>query len=463
MASMSDGVEVETKARGGVLSGLKRSVLGGTTFFINTFRAANGGEVGVAPDLPGDITVIPVDASQPVLVQSGSWLAGDSSVDIDTKWGGSKTFFSGKGLFLLRCTGAGDILAASYGAILARTLAAGETFTLDTGFVVAFDESVQFDVHKAGNWKTTILGGEGLVTKFTGPGRLWMQTRSPQDLIGWIVPQIPTQSELSESSSGVPGDRVLGRAHIAATELDRVHHERRDLVERHAVGPSRCERRDLLVGVEGGRTETAEEPHHRQIELAMTAVRGGIHQPVPPVGGPEAVPRPQVAVQPRRRLVGASELAETRRDPTHAVDGGGRQRVRVACEARERHQPLRSRRTRTTSRSARSAVPGSRSSDGRPARSRAPRPRAVGPGRRRSAARRPRRRAIRAAISIHSRTRWLGASSETASTSGTAIGPSAVSPSRSHRSPAASVLKKWAGALGCVLANTVRPSARSTA
>jgi uncharacterized protein (TIGR00266 family) len=194
MASMTDGVDVETKARGGVLSGLKRSVLGGTTFFINTFRAANGGEVGVAPDLPGDIAVIPVEASQPVLVQSGSWLAGDSSVDIDTKWGGGKTFFSGKGLFLLRCTGVGDVLAASYGAILSRTLAAGETFTLDTGFVVAFDESVQFDVHKAGNWKTTILGGEGLVTKFTGPGRLWMQTRSPQDLISWIIPQVPTQS-----------------------------------------------------------------------------------------------------------------------------------------------------------------------------------------------------------------------------------------------------------------------------
>jgi uncharacterized protein (TIGR00266 family) len=194
MASMSDGVDVETKARGGVLAGLRRSVLGGETFFINTFRAANGGTVGVAPDLPGDMTVIPVAADQPVLVQSGSWLASDSSVDVDTKWGGSKTFFSGKGLFLLRCTGAGDVLAASYGAILSRTLAPGETFTLDTGFVVAFDESVQFDVHKAGNWKTTLLGGEGLVTRFTGPGRLWMQTRSPQDLISWIVPRLPTQT-----------------------------------------------------------------------------------------------------------------------------------------------------------------------------------------------------------------------------------------------------------------------------
>src|SRR6185369_10296846 len=107
-----------------------------------------------------------VDASQPVLVQSGSWLAGDSSVGVDTKWGGGKTFFSGKGLFLLRCTGQGDVLVAAYGAILSRTLAPSESYTLDTGHVVAFDESVQFAVHKAGNWKTTTLGGEGLVTRF---------------------------------------------------------------------------------------------------------------------------------------------------------------------------------------------------------------------------------------------------------------------------------------------------------
>ena len=75
------------------------------------------------------------------------------------------------------------------------TLEAGQSYTVDTGFVVAFDESVQFDVHKAGgSWKTTILGGEGLVTRFTGPGRLWIQTRSPQDLIDWIIPQVPAKS-----------------------------------------------------------------------------------------------------------------------------------------------------------------------------------------------------------------------------------------------------------------------------
>lgn len=109
-----------------------------------------------------------------------------ASIDVDAKWGGGRSFFSGEGLILLRCTGQGGLLLASYGAILASTLAPGETMTLDTGHVVAFDESVQYSVRKVGNWKSTLLGGEGLVTDFTGPGRVWLQTRSSNDLIGWI-------------------------------------------------------------------------------------------------------------------------------------------------------------------------------------------------------------------------------------------------------------------------------------
>jgi uncharacterized protein (TIGR00266 family) len=193
MAAYSDGVEVETKARGGMMAGLRRSVLGGESFFINTFRAPRGGSVSVAPALPGDLALIPVEAGRTLMVQSGSWIASDPGVEVDTKWGGAKTFFSGEGLFLLRCTGQGDLLVSSYGAILSRTLAAGEGYTLDTGHVVAFDDSVHYEVHKAGNWKTTMLGGEGLVTRFEGPGRLWLQTRSPQDLVGWLVPKLPTQ------------------------------------------------------------------------------------------------------------------------------------------------------------------------------------------------------------------------------------------------------------------------------
>ena len=63
--------------------------------------------------------------------------------------------------------------------------------TLDTGHVVAFDDTVTYTVRKAGSWKSTILGAEGLVTDFTGPGRVWLQTRSSSDLVAWIQSKMP--------------------------------------------------------------------------------------------------------------------------------------------------------------------------------------------------------------------------------------------------------------------------------
>jgi len=56
---------------------------------------------------------------------------------------------------------------------------------------VAFPEGMKYEVHKAGNWKSTVLGAEGLVTEFTGPGKVWLQTRSPQDLLGWLSANMP--------------------------------------------------------------------------------------------------------------------------------------------------------------------------------------------------------------------------------------------------------------------------------
>ena len=93
MVSMSGTVEVDTKAQGGLMKSLGRSVLGGESFFMNTFRAtADNAELVVAPTLPGDIEVMPLDG-QELVVQSGSYLASDLSITVDTKWGGAKSFF----------------------------------------------------------------------------------------------------------------------------------------------------------------------------------------------------------------------------------------------------------------------------------------------------------------------------------------------------------------------------------
>jgi uncharacterized protein (TIGR00266 family) len=191
MAMMRGDIAITTSTRGGFLKGLRRS-LGGASFFVNDFSSGSGGIVGVAGALPGDLVETTVGNGPALLVQSGCWLASDPSVDVDSKWGGSKGFFSGAGLVLLRCSGNGEILLSSYGAIRSMTLAPGEPMTLDSGHVVAFDESVQYRIRKAGSWKSMFLGGEGIVTEFTGPGRVWMQTRSATDLVDWLRTRLPS-------------------------------------------------------------------------------------------------------------------------------------------------------------------------------------------------------------------------------------------------------------------------------
>lgn len=195
MVSHSVGLQMETKAQGGLLKGLKRAALGGESFFINTFTAtAPGDQIGLAPPLPGDIAHWPL-AGQTVYLQSGAYLASALGIEVDTQWGGSKTFFSSEGLFMLKVSGTGDLLVSAYGAIHAIDLAPGQSYVVDTGHMVGWSDGVAYQVNKAGGgWKQTLLGGEGLVCTLTGPGRIYLQTRSPSDFLGWLIPQLPSPS-----------------------------------------------------------------------------------------------------------------------------------------------------------------------------------------------------------------------------------------------------------------------------
>lgn len=192
MVSHSDGMTPETKAEGGFFGGLKR-MAAGESFFQNMWTApANGGEMTLAPSLPGDLIVLPVD--EDFYLASGAYVASESAVKIDASWGGQRGFFGGGGLILLKVTGRGKLLASCYGAIEERELRSGESYIVDTGHIVGFDASVSFEVQKSGGWKSTILGGEGLVCRLTGPGRVLIQSRSEEAFLGWLVPKLPTRS-----------------------------------------------------------------------------------------------------------------------------------------------------------------------------------------------------------------------------------------------------------------------------
>jgi len=191
MVSMSSGVTLETKAQGGILKSLTRSLLGGESFFMNVFRApAQGGTITLAPALPGDMTLLDMDGERGLMVQSGSYVASDTEIEVDTQWGGSKTFFAREGLFLLRCSGVGQLVLSSYGAIHELMLSTGEQYTVDTGHLVAFDEGIDFTTRAVGGLKSTLFSGEGLVVDLVGPGRVLLQTRSTDALLTWLMPEV---------------------------------------------------------------------------------------------------------------------------------------------------------------------------------------------------------------------------------------------------------------------------------
>lgn len=193
MVSMSANIDLESQLKGGVFGALKRAV-GGESAFVSTFTARGGaGEVTFAPGAPGDVAGIEMN-NQTFMVQSSSYLAGDTSLTVDTKFGGAKSFFGGEGLFVLQVSGAGLLLVSSFGAIHRKTLRPGERYVVDTGHLVAWEGHMQYNLRKAASgFFKSFLSGEGMVAEFNGPGEILIQTRNLAAFAGLLKPFFPSQ------------------------------------------------------------------------------------------------------------------------------------------------------------------------------------------------------------------------------------------------------------------------------
>jgi len=195
MVSMSANVDLYSEMKGGVFGALKRAV-GGESAFVSTFTAKGGpGEVTFAPGAPGDVVGIEM-RNQTFMVQSSSYLAGDTSLVVDTKFGGAKSFFGGEGLFVLQISGIGLLLISSFGAIYRRVLKPGEQYVVDTGHLVAWEGHMQYTIRKAAKsgYLRSFLSGEGLVAEFAGPGEILIQTRNLAAFAGLLKPFFPSQN-----------------------------------------------------------------------------------------------------------------------------------------------------------------------------------------------------------------------------------------------------------------------------
>jgi len=175
-----------------LLGALKRKVMG-ESLFLTYFRANAAGEVGFAGSYPGRIQPFDLRAGQSILVQRDSFLAAQTGVALNiafTKKLGAG-FFGGEGFILEKLTGPGIVFIHGGGDFIEFDLKPGEMLQVDTGCIVAFDESVSYDIQFVGGIKTAIFGGEGLfLATLTGPGRAIVQSMTLEKMRRELAPSV---------------------------------------------------------------------------------------------------------------------------------------------------------------------------------------------------------------------------------------------------------------------------------
>lgn len=189
MATMDTNIKIKTKMKGGL-----GRMFTGESMFINEFTAENGpGEIGIAPGTPGDITHQYLSGNT-LFLQNSAFVACTEGIEVETKWQGlTKGFFSGESFFLIRCSGEGDLWFNTYGALIEIDID-GE-YVVDSGNIVAFSEGLDYELTSVGGYKSLFFSGEGFVCRFSGKGKLWMQTRGTDAFVNWCQPFRPVEKK----------------------------------------------------------------------------------------------------------------------------------------------------------------------------------------------------------------------------------------------------------------------------
>ena len=183
MASMSSSITLRTRWNGGFLMAIVRRLFGRESLFVNEFSTASRGELVLTQPWPGDIECIDLKG-QTLFLQPGAFLACDPGVQLGVGYAGFRSFFAREGLFRLKVSGHGRVWFGGYGGIVPKDIE-GE-YVVDSSHLVAYEPSVKLRIGLAGSLLTSLFSREGLVMRLTGPGRIYIQTRSLEGLASWI-------------------------------------------------------------------------------------------------------------------------------------------------------------------------------------------------------------------------------------------------------------------------------------
>jgi uncharacterized protein (TIGR00266 family) len=182
MASMSSTISLATRWNGGFFRAVLRRLFGGESLFLNEFSTSSQGELVLSQPFPGDIECLELRGNG-LFLQPGAFLACDPGVDFGLGYAGLASFMAREGLFRLKVRGQGRVWFGAYGGILAKDLD-GE-YVVDSGHLVAYEPSIELRLGLSGSVFSSVFGGEGLVLRLRGQGRIYLQTRSLTGLARW--------------------------------------------------------------------------------------------------------------------------------------------------------------------------------------------------------------------------------------------------------------------------------------
>lgn len=189
LVAMSAGVEVAATISGGIVQSVARRLIANESLIMARYRATIAGAwVALAPRFPGDLVPVDLTPATPLYVQSGSLLAHGEHVEVGASIGSVQTVAMQEGVTVLAAVGTGPLIIASYGGLERFDLNAGEQIIVDSGHLAAWSTGMQMAVGPLSGVVSSVLTGEGIVAQFTGPGTVFVQTRSEQNIRSWLLP-----------------------------------------------------------------------------------------------------------------------------------------------------------------------------------------------------------------------------------------------------------------------------------
>lgn len=200
MAWCDSSIEMSTNAEGGLLKSIGRMFSGASLMFVHHTATQDNSKITFSASFPGTIKEFVVDENHEYIAQKSAFLVAEETVNVDATinknfWAG---LLGGEGFILQKFTGNGIMLAEIDGSLVEIDLEPGQSIKVETGHVALFDASVKYDVESVKGFKNIFFGGQGLfLTTLTGPGKVYLQTLTAQDMAQKLVPFMPSSSSVS--------------------------------------------------------------------------------------------------------------------------------------------------------------------------------------------------------------------------------------------------------------------------